>query len=213
MNYQQIVNNIKKLMDFWGFNLSELANKSGLTLNGLRHMLAHGKFKYESLFKIAETLQVPVVVLMADDLSVQQNIDGREYNTIIIRWFCNDLTGIKTILKGRKSLLSVVCYQSEKSQNKDDEIEIINLRTELMEKKEKIKKLEENLEMANNVVNMATKVTESYENYIGQLEYLISEMTGLEFPEHDTDNKTGKRMTDMTEKFISDILKKKKKKR
>ncbi len=199
-------------MDFWGLNLSELAEKSGLTLNGLRHMLTHGKFKYESLFKIAETLQVPVVVLMADDLSVQQNIDGREYNTIIIRWYCYERTGIETKLKGRKALLAVVFHQSDKIQNKEDEIEIINLRTELFEKGEMIKKLEDNLEMANKVVLMATKATESYENYIGQLEYLISEMTGLEFPEQDLEDKIGKKMTDITEKFISDILKKKKNK-
>jgi transcriptional regulator with XRE-family HTH domain len=209
MNYQQIVSNIKKLMDFWGLNLSELAEKSGLTLNGLRHMLTHGKFKYESLFKIAETLQVPVVVLMADELSVQQNIDGREYSTIIIRWHCNERTGIETNLKGRKALLAVIFSQRTKEQNEEDEIEIINLRTELKEKNDHINELYEKLEMANTLIVMATKAIDSNEKYINQLESRVSEATGLDISESGKKPTIMDKLNVITEKFVQDLLKKK----
>jgi hypothetical protein len=68
------------------------------------------------------------------------------------------------------------------------------------------------LEMANEVVLMAKKASESRENYIDQLEYLVTQITGTDFPKTNFPDELNNKLNDITMKFINDIIEKNKNK-
>lgn len=91
-DFRQIVNNIRKLMNAWDLSLSELSIESGITVNGLKHMLENGKFKIDSLNKIASALMVPTVVLFAKELTIKDETIGvDEHMETTVLWRVDDI--------------------------------------------------------------------------------------------------------------------------
>jgi DNA-binding Xre family transcriptional regulator len=101
MNYPQVVNNLDKLMKYWNLSISELSEKTGLTVSGLKHMMKHGSFKMDSLEKICSAFHIHPVVLFADaiEFSAFAEGDSGEWN-IEIRWRINDKSEIGESHKG-----------------------------------------------------------------------------------------------------------------
>jgi hypothetical protein len=162
MDFLTIVDNIRKLLDLWKLSLSDLSVKSGITVNGLKHMFENGRFKFDSLVKIADSLNVPLIVLLADKISITEEISGRDYWYVTIRWTGGIIEGKKTIVRGNDALLNIIFdsiiltngdqnklaeeYKSLKRQNDSDVLEMVNLRIELSDKNNRIAFLNEQIE-------------------------------------------------------------------
>jgi DNA-binding Xre family transcriptional regulator len=209
-SFKQTVNNINKLLSFWKLSINDLSRETDISLTGLKKMMSTGTFKLENLQRISEALKVPLVVLLTNHLSITEKISGNDYREIIISWQVPDVTGVKTKVQEHDALLNVVFIHNEKRQQQEDEIEIINLRSELKEKNDRINELLEKLEMANTLIVMATKATDSYEKYINQLEMLISKTSGVDLSESGKKSTLNEKLNEITEKYVSDLTKKKK---
>lgn len=79
MKYQHVVNNISKLMEFRGLNINELSKESGVSLTGLKKMMETGLFKIESLERIGNVFNVPVFILIADEIVIEKKETGEGY--------------------------------------------------------------------------------------------------------------------------------------
>lgn len=204
--------NILKLLNYFKISKDELAAYCEISRAGFYKGLKSGSFRMDTLERISEFFKVPTIILLADELAISEQISTSDGWSVIIRWQAKDVLGVKTTIKGHDVWLGVVYSHKEKRQQEDDEIELANLRQELAEKKSWIKMLESNLDMANKVVLMATKASDSRENYIGQLEYLITQITGTEFPKAEFQESFNDKLSEITLKFISDITEKNKNK-
>lgn len=204
--------NILKLLNYFKISKDELAAYCEISRAGFYKGLKSGDFRMDTLEKISEFFKIPSVILLADDLAISEQISTSDGRSITIRWQAKDVLGVKTTFKGNDVWLSVVYSHKERVQQQEDEIELANLRQELFEKKAWIRVLESNLEMANEVVLMAKKASDGQEKYISQLEYLITQITGSDFPESDLAESLNNKLSEITLKFISDITEKNKKK-
>ncbi len=74
MEFLNVVENIEKLMKLNHYGITDLAAKSGITEVGLRKMLKTGAFKLESLSKIAQGLEIPMIVLLANKIIIKQTL-------------------------------------------------------------------------------------------------------------------------------------------
>jgi len=193
MDFLTIVDNIRKLLDLWKLSLSDLSVKSGITVNGLKHMFDNGRFKFDSLVKIADSLNVPLIVLLADKISITEEISGRDYWYITIRWTGGIIEGKKTIVGGNDALLNIIFdsiiltngdqnklaeeYKSLKRQNDSDVLEMVNLRIELSDKNDRIAFLNEQIEFykfkAATLEKLTQEVNKSTENVMNNYEKLL----------------------------------------
>jgi len=193
MDFLTIVDNIRKLLDLWKLSLSDLSVKSGITVNGLKHMFDNGRFKFDSLVKIADSLNVPLIVLLADKISITEEISGRDYWYITIRWTGGIIEGKKTIVGGNDALLNIIFdsiiltngdqnklaeeYKSLKRQNDSDVLEMVNLRIELSDKNDRIAFLNEQIEFykfkAATLEKLTQEVNKSTEDVMNNYEKLL----------------------------------------
>jgi len=182
MKYQHVIVNINKLLDFWRLSINDLSKETGISLNGLKNMMETGLFKLEPLERIGKVLKVPMIVLIADEISVTHQISSNSYPSAVIYWYGGFVEAQKTTLFGREGILNVE-YQSEKQIIKDqpkdladkykyykrlydeDQLEILNVRTELYDKKELIGFIRrENLILYANIIHtLVTLKLESLE--------------------------------------------------
>ncbi len=172
--FQQVINNIRKLMDFYGYSLVELSKLSGLTLNGLRYMFENGTFRIESLVKLSNTFHVPISVFFADEISITEQISSSDYRSITIRWQAKDVSAVKTKIKGNDVLLNIIYAHPEKRQQKEDEVELVNLRIELKEKNDKIEYLEFKNKVLESTAEKMENVAKTYEKQLNFYDDLLS---------------------------------------
>ena len=83
MIYQHVVENISKLMKFWNLSIYDLADKTGLTANGIKNMFANGSFKLDSISRIANVLNVPDYVLFSEKIELQRESIKGKLNIVI----------------------------------------------------------------------------------------------------------------------------------
>jgi hypothetical protein len=160
-SFKHVVNNINKLSYFWNLSISDLSRLTEISIPGLKKMMDNGAFKLENLRAISIALNVPVIVLLADEIRIAEDVNGSNYRNIKIYWKANNVEGIKTTKGDHNALLSVSYQNDEYPQSREDEIEIINLRTELHEAKERIKFLSEQIEFYKYKAESIDKIAEN----------------------------------------------------
>jgi len=107
-NFQQVVDNINTLMMFWRISIKDLADKSGLTVNGLKHMFENGRFKFDSLNKIANVFNIPIVLLLSGKIDVWIEKSDKDGNDMIaIEWDAL-LSDIRTTKIGKKEYKVII---------------------------------------------------------------------------------------------------------
>lgn len=161
MKYQHTIVNIFKLLKFWRLTVNDLSRETGISLTGIKKMLDSGAFKLENLEKIATSLKVPVIVLLADEIHIQQEVGKGESPWVTIYWSGGFVEAEKINAFDADCLLNVN-YNHEQQYGKDqpkelveklkncikqhdeDQREIINVRTEMHDKKELIAQFREN---------------------------------------------------------------------
>jgi len=88
MEFSNVVENVEKLMKFRRLGITELSEKSGISEVGLRKMFKTGAFKLESLSKIAQGLEIPMIVLLAKKIIIKPTLniddDGMFHNYNIL---------------------------------------------------------------------------------------------------------------------------------
>lgn len=83
MSYKQVVSNINKILIWKRLQISDLSEKTGLTVNGIKNMFNTGSFKLDSLNKIASALDVPVFLFFASYLNYHRDIINKKYHYVI----------------------------------------------------------------------------------------------------------------------------------
>jgi|GEM_PF-4814199 len=178
MKYQQVIVNINKLLKFWRLSVNDLARETGVSLTGIKKMLDTGAFKLENLEKIATSLKVPMIVLLADEIHIQQEVGKGESPWVNIYWSGGFVEAEKIKAFDNECLLNVK-YNYEQQFGKDqpknlieahkrlqeryesDQTEIINVRTEIQDKKEIIDFIRrENFVSYAEVVKLIAKLAE-----------------------------------------------------
>ncbi len=125
MKYQNIVSNINKLMLFNHLTINDLSRLSGISLNGLKTMMDKGQFKIDNLGKIAETLHVPVYVLLALDIQIQRKPDRKLGHIIEVMCSMPDYEKVITD-KTMNTKAKVIIKNSESEAYKDEANEAFN---------------------------------------------------------------------------------------
>jgi len=162
MIYPHIVENISKLLNQWNMDIQALSSKSGITVNGLKKILANENFRFSSLLKIARALNVPIDCLLneikienyVDNNSVVmckitycgqqiidhevENIGGLGKGTLTVKCVCNKAEENQTVLEKK--------FNNLREAYELDQSELINLRTKISDSKEKINFLNEQIE-------------------------------------------------------------------
>jgi|JFJP01.1.fsa_nt_gi DNA-binding Xre family transcriptional regulator len=153
MHFSKIVENIHKLMEFWNLDVNKLAEKSGITVNGLKNMFEKGNFKFESLNKIAISLNVPVIILFADWLSTE--FVKQEQSFIInINGFTNESKRLIVYKNGITTNCFSYIISDDYLKKKLMELEEENRENEIFsyESAEKIQLLENSLKDKNEIL-------------------------------------------------------------
>ncbi len=127
MKYQHVVNNITKLMEFWGLSINDLSKESGVSLTGLKKMMETGLFKLESLEKIANVFNVSTFILIADEVSILKKTVG-EGESITVTYKFEDASKVTVLNDGKKlTTLSMMAnnnfdYQEDKIQELEQKV-------------------------------------------------------------------------------------------
>jgi len=145
-NYQQIIVNINKLLSFMHISISQLSTVTGLSVSGIKHMFDSGKFRLENLMKIADALNVPTFILMADELDPERKTSG-EHESVTINYQFNETSKFKVLNDGKKLttmfLMKGNSFGVDESKYQDMEERVQNLELELERKNERIETLKE----------------------------------------------------------------------
>jgi len=98
---RNIADNINKLLIFWDLNVRKLSEKTGLSASGIYKTLKDGIFKLDALIKIAESLNVPLFILIADEISIEKEATGEGY-MITINYHFKETSQFQVLNDGKK---------------------------------------------------------------------------------------------------------------
>lgn len=104
-----VQNNILKILNFFRLNKDELAAHCGLSRAGFYKTLKEGNFRLQTIEKIAEFIHIPTAILLADEITISEQIGWvADANSIIIRYQTKDVAGFKVEISGKEYFISTI---------------------------------------------------------------------------------------------------------